>query len=168
MGFGGSGYRVWDPINKKIVVSRHVKVVESEFGSDWLKELAVASSPARNLEPNRPVIANNTSELLDDTIIVSHPLDRANPSRTGDGLSAPNTARIEEIRDVSTSEMSGDESRDIEPNDRENAGLQTEESNVENSVQIAPKRGRKDWGPATRHSSRIQGENPELSALVAA
>ena len=44
--------------------------------------------------------------------------------------------------------MSGDESRepsrDIESNDRENAGLQTEESNVENSVQIAPKRGRKD------------------------
>ena len=45
MGFGGSGYRVWDLINKKIVVSRHIKVIENEFGSDWLKELAVASLP---------------------------------------------------------------------------------------------------------------------------
>jgi hypothetical protein len=46
VGFGGLGYRVWDLINKKVVVSRHVKVKENEFGSDWLKELALASSPA--------------------------------------------------------------------------------------------------------------------------
>jgi hypothetical protein len=32
--FGGLGYKVWDLINKKIIVSRHVKVKENEFGSD--------------------------------------------------------------------------------------------------------------------------------------
>jgi hypothetical protein len=34
MGFSGLGYRVWDPINKKIVVSRHVKIKKNEYGSD--------------------------------------------------------------------------------------------------------------------------------------
>jgi hypothetical protein len=34
VGFGGLGYRVWDLINKKIIVFRHVKVKENKFGSD--------------------------------------------------------------------------------------------------------------------------------------
>jgi hypothetical protein len=142
-----------------------VKVKENEYGSDWLKELALASSPARGLEPAE---ADNTSELLGDTIIVSHPADRASPNHTGNGLSAPNIARIDESEEEDVPEGSGGESRDPSANDQENAGRQPEDPNVENSVQIAPKRGRKDWGPATQHSSRIKGENPELLALVAA
>jgi hypothetical protein len=145
VGFGGSGYRVWDPINKKVVVSRHVKVKENEYGSDWLKELALASSPARGLEPAEPAEAdNNTSELLGDTIIVSHPADRANPNHTSNGLSAPNIARIGESEEEHVPEGSGGESRDSSANDQENAGLLPEDPNVENSVQMAPKRGRKD------------------------
>jgi hypothetical protein len=142
-----------------------VKVKENEYGSDWLKELALASSPAQGLEPAEA--DNNTSELLGDTIIVSHPADRANPNHTGNGLSAPNIARIDESEE-DVPEGSGGESRDPSANDQENAGLLPEDPNLENLVQIAPKRGRKNWGPATQHSSRIEGENPELSALVAA
>jgi hypothetical protein len=166
VGFGGSGYKVWDLINKKIVVSRHVKVKENEFGSDQLKELALASSLAQGLKPAEA--DNNTSELLGNTIIVSHLANRANLNYTGNGLSAPNIATIDESEEEDIPKGLGGESRDPSANDQGNAGLQSEGPNVENSVQIAPKRGRKDWGAATRHSSRIKGENPELSALVAA
>jgi hypothetical protein len=71
-----------------------VKVKENKFDSDWLKELALASSPAQGLEPAKA--DNNTTELLGDTIIVSHPADKANPNHTGNGLSAPSIARIDE------------------------------------------------------------------------
>jgi hypothetical protein len=145
VGFGGLGYRVWDLINKKVVVSRHVKVKENEYGSDWLKELALASSPARGLEPAEPAEAdNNTSELLGDTIIVSYPADRASPNHTGNGLSAPNIARIGELEEEDVPEGLGGESRDSSANDQENAGLQPEDPNVNNLVQIAPKHRRKD------------------------
>jgi hypothetical protein len=122
-----------------------VKVKENKYGSDWLKELALASSPAQGLEPAKPAEAdNNTSELLGDTIIVSHPADRANPNHTGNGLSAPNIARIGESEEEHVPEGSGGESRDPSTNNQGNAELQPEGLNVENSVQIAPKRGRKD------------------------
>jgi hypothetical protein len=120
VGFGGLGYKVWDLINKKIVVSRHVKVKENEFGSDWLKELALASSLARGLEPAE---ADNTSELLGDTIIISHPANRANPNYTGNGLSALSIARIDESEEEHVPKGSGGQSRDPSANDQENAGL---------------------------------------------
>jgi hypothetical protein len=119
-----------------------VKVKENEFGSDWLKELALASSPAWGLEPAEA--DNNTSESLGDTIIVSYLADRANLNYTGNGLSALNTARIDESEEHQVPEGLGGESRDPSANDQENAGLQPEGPNVENSVQIALKRGRKD------------------------
>jgi hypothetical protein len=165
VGFGGLGYKVWDFINKKIVVSKHVKVKENEYGSDWLKKLTLASLPAQRLEPAE---ADNTSELLSDTIIVSHLANKANPNYTDNSLSALNIARIGESEEEDVPKGTGGESRDPSKNDQGNAGLQPEGPNVKNSVQIAPKRGRKDWGAATQHFSWIEGENPELLALVAA
>ena len=95
VGFGGSGYRVQDLINKKIVVFRYVKVIKNKFGSDWLKELAVASLSIRNLESNRLVITNNnTSELLSNIIIILYLFNKANLSYTDNGLSALNIAKI--------------------------------------------------------------------------
>jgi hypothetical protein len=122
-----------------------VKIKENEFGSDWLKELALASLSAQGLEPAE---ANNTSELLGDTIIVSHLADKANLNRTGNGLSVLNTARIDESEEHYVSEGLGGESRDLSANDQENTGLQPEDPNVDNLVQIASKRERKDWGLA--------------------
>jgi hypothetical protein len=45
-----------------------VKIKKNEFGFDWLKELALASLLVQRLKPAK---ANNTSELLGDTIIVT-------------------------------------------------------------------------------------------------
>ena len=42
VGYRGSGYRIWDPVSKKLTVSNHVKVIESERASDWLKELSLS------------------------------------------------------------------------------------------------------------------------------
>jgi hypothetical protein len=101
-----------------------VKIKENEYGSDWLKELALASLPARGLEPAKPAEAdNNTSELLGDTIIVSHLADRANPNHTGNGLSALNIARIGESEEEYVPEGSGGESRDPSANNQGNARL---------------------------------------------
>ena len=55
MGYGGSGYQIWDPIKRQAVVSNHVKVHENKLGSNWLKELANQSDisqppPSRNHE----------------------------------------------------------------------------------------------------------------------
>ena len=109
-----------------------MKVKENEYGSDWLKELALASLPIRYLQPSQQA-DDNTSELLSDTIIVSHPANRVNPSHTDGGLSAPNMVRIDES-----------EEKKALANSQENVGPQSEKPNVENSVQIAPKRGQKD------------------------
>jgi hypothetical protein len=122
-----------------------VKVKENEYGSDWLKELVLASSPARGLKPAELAKAdNNTSELLGDTIIVSHPADKANLNYTSNGLSALNIARIGESEEEHVPEGLGGESRDSSANDQENARLLPKDSNVENSVQITSKRGRKN------------------------
>jgi hypothetical protein len=102
----------------------------------------LASLLAQGLEPAEA--DNNTSELLSNTIIVSHPANKASPNYTGNGLSAPNIARIDESKKEDVPESSGEESRDPSANNQENAELQPKDPNVENSVQITPKHGRKD------------------------
>jgi hypothetical protein len=109
-----------------------VKIKENEFGSDWLKELVLASLSAQGLKLAKA--DNNTSELLGDTIIVSHPTNKVNPNYTSNGLSAPNIARIGESEEEDVPEGLEGESRDPLANDQENAGLQPEDPNVENSV----------------------------------
>jgi hypothetical protein len=105
----------------------------------------LASSPAQGLEPAEPAEAdNNTSELLSNTIIVSHLTNKANPNYTGNGLSALNIARISESEKEYVPKRLGGESRDSLANDQENAGLQPKDPNVENSVQITLKHRRKD------------------------
>jgi len=45
VGCGGSGMKIWDLINKRLVISNHVKVEENSKGADWLKELAREGMP---------------------------------------------------------------------------------------------------------------------------
>jgi hypothetical protein len=98
-----------------------VKIKENKFGSDWLKELALASLPAQGLEPAEA--DNNTSELLGNTIIVSHPANKANLNYTGNSLSALNIARISESEKEDVLKGLRGESRDPSANDQGNAGL---------------------------------------------
>jgi hypothetical protein len=100
-----------------------VKVKENEYGSDWLKELALASLSAQGLEPAEPAKADNTSELLSDTIIVSYPINKANLNYISNGLSALNVARIDELKEEHVPKGLGGESRNHSANDHQNAGL---------------------------------------------
>jgi hypothetical protein len=112
-----------------------VKVKENKYSFNWLKELALASSPTQGLEPAKPAEAdNNTSELLNNTIIVLHLANKANPNYISNGLSALNIARIGESEKKHVLKGLGGESRDFLANDQENAGLLPKDPNIKNSV----------------------------------
>ena len=73
VGYEGSGYRIWDPTKRQVVVSNHVKAHENELGSDWLKELSMPLPPAPRNHESADV--NNDLVLLGDTIIVAPPIE---------------------------------------------------------------------------------------------
>ena len=86
MGYGGSGYRIWDPTKKQVVVSNHVKVHENELGSDWLKQLASQSNISRLSLPPPPGNHGSTNDdddsvLLGDTIVVAPPIKQPEPGQ---------------------------------------------------------------------------------------
>jgi hypothetical protein len=57
------------------------------------------------------------------TIIVLHLADKANLNYISNGLSALNTARINELEEEHVPKGSGEKSRDPSANNQENAGL---------------------------------------------
>ena len=61
--------KIWDPINKRLVTSNHVKVEENSKGADWLKELAREGMP-QITRPAQISDISNTSDSIDDSILV--------------------------------------------------------------------------------------------------
>jgi hypothetical protein len=175
-GYGGSGYRIWNPLKREFYISNHCRVLEHQKGAKlltWATQLQRRMS-LESLQEYEDSEADNDdpNTLYGDTIIVD--TGRALETTSNDSIienNASNTSidtRGGESRDLSDSHAS---LSNQQPDDQQHDNQHHDLPEASNARDAALARGniwvRGQELPRRPYSRRIAGEPTEHAAFMA-